>query len=174
MSARWANAAGCRHIVCADPVEERLTLACRGGATATIARPLADEVETLKAAMGGALPSIVIDTTGHAQVFTTALTMVRDRGRVVVLGDTGSPASQHLTPDVITRGLTVVGAHDGHVDDTWNDATIYPLFFELVGSGRFDLDGLNTHTFAPHDCQKAYAMVNERRGETMGVVFGWS
>ena len=47
-------------------------------------------------------------------------------------------------------------------------------FFELVGSNRFDLDALNTHTFAPRDCEKAYTMVNERRGETMGVVFGWS
>jgi 2-desacetyl-2-hydroxyethyl bacteriochlorophyllide A dehydrogenase len=174
MSVRWAKAMGCRHIGSADLVEGRLALARRGGATSTFSKPLGDSVDELKAAFGGALPMIVIDTTGHPQVFATALGVTRDRGRVVVLGDTGSPASQHLTPDVITRGLTIIGAHDGHVDDTWNDATIYPFFFELVGSGRFDLDALNTHTFAPHDCEKAYAMVNERRGETMGVVFGWS
>ena len=127
MSVRWAKAMGCRYIGSADLVEGRLALARRGGATSTFSKPLGDSLDELKAAFGGALPRIVIDTTGHPQVFATALGVTRDWGRVVVLGDTGSPASQHLTPDVITRGLTIVGAHDGHVDDTWNDATIYPF-----------------------------------------------
>jgi 2-desacetyl-2-hydroxyethyl bacteriochlorophyllide A dehydrogenase len=174
MSVRWARAVGCRYVGSADPVEGRLALAKKGGATALFAEPLDSSRDELKASFGGALPRVVIDTTGHAEVFATALQVTRKHGRVVILGDTGSPDSQHLTPDLVTRGLTIAGAHDGHVDDTWNDATIYPFFFELVGSGRFDLDALNTHTFAPHDCERAYALVNERRGETMGVVFGWS
>jgi hypothetical protein len=46
--------------------------------------------------------------------------------------------------------------------------------FELVRSGRFDLTGLNTHSFAPEDCEQADRIVNERRGETLGVLFNWS
>ena len=40
--------------------------------------------------------------------------MTADHGRLVLLGDTGTPELQHLTSDVIRRGLTIVGAHDRH------------------------------------------------------------
>ena len=45
-----------------------------------------------------------------AAVFPEALKMTADHGRLVLLGDTGTPELQHLTPDVIRRGLTIVGS----------------------------------------------------------------
>jgi len=93
---------------------------------------------------------------------------------VVILGDTGSPAEQRLTQDVITRGLTIVGAHDMHVDAQWNDATIISYFFDLVAAGRIPLAGLTSHTFTPDRCADAYALANARRGETMGILFDWT
>jgi threonine dehydrogenase-like Zn-dependent dehydrogenase len=75
---------------------------------------------------------------------------------------------------VITRGLTIVGAHDGHNSPEWNDATITPLFFALAATGRFPLDGLTSHTFPPEQCAEAYALANRDRTGTMGIVFDWS
>lgn len=177
MSVRWANAAGARVVVVLDTVAERLALARRGGATAVIAKPASEAAEALYAAVGAEGPDVVIDSTGNSEVFAAALALVRARGRVVILGDTGTPTSQHLTADVITRGITIVGAHDGHSMSTSNwdgDRSIHSLFFHLVATGRFDLEGLNTHTFHPKDCAAAYRLANERRSETLGIVFDWT
>lgn len=170
---RWMATAGARRVVVIDPVPMRLEVAKRGGATRVIGLPVAEAGEAVRAALDGRLPQIVVDTTGHAPVFAAALPLVADRGRFVILGDTGTPSEQRLTPDVIRRGLHIVGAHDSHDDARWNLKPITELFFSLVASGRFSLDGLNTHTFPAAECAEAYDLLTERRAETLGVRFIW-
>ncbi len=174
MAIRWARAAGVETIVVVDTVPGRLDLAARGGATHAIAGGVEACRAELQAACDGDLPRVVMDTTGNAAVFEAALALACDRGRVVVLGDTGDPSQQRLTSDVITRGLTVVGAHGTHEDGQWTGQRIYRLFFNLILSRRFDLSGLISHEFAPEACEQAYEMINARRDETMGLLFDWT
>ena len=173
MALRWSLAAGAGRVIVADMVPLRLELAKRGGATVTVAEPIETAAEKITAANGGALPDVVIDTTGNSNVFTSALRLVRTQGRMVLLGDTGSPDEQHLIPDVICRSLSIVGAHDGTEDAHWNKEIICALFFAFAGDGRFRMDGLNTHVFKPEQCAEAYATANTRRGETKGILFDW-
>jgi 2-desacetyl-2-hydroxyethyl bacteriochlorophyllide A dehydrogenase len=175
MSTRWARAAGAASIGVVDSVPNRMELARAGGATATIAVSVADakpEVEKAFAATGGR-PRVVIDSTGNPVVFAAALGLAADRGTVVVMGDTGQPALQTLTPDVVLRGLTIVGVHDGHNTAEWNNQTITRLFFQLATSGRFPLQGLISHRFGPEECAEAYETANRDRGATMGILFDW-
>jgi 2-desacetyl-2-hydroxyethyl bacteriochlorophyllide A dehydrogenase len=158
MSVRWAVAAGATRVVVVDTVPERLEVARQGGATEVVAAPV-DTVAEL------GRPRVVVDSTGNAAVFASALRLVADHGRVVLLGDTGSPAGQHLTSDVITRGVTVVGAHDKH-----GSSDLHETFFQLARAGRFDLTGLTTHVFAPKDFQAAY----DTAGKGLGIAFDWS
>ncbi|HEV8244846.1 MAG TPA: zinc-binding alcohol dehydrogenase, partial [Polyangiaceae bacterium] len=141
LSARWANAAGAQYLVVADPFAPRLPLATRGGASSVIDSPVGDAIERVRAACGGELPRVVLDSTGNAAVFVDALRCCKKFGRVVLLGDTGTPSQQRLTHDVIQKGLTIVGAHDGHETTEWTLRTISSLFFDLVQSKRFDLEG---------------------------------
>lgn len=173
MSVRWAHAAGAASIIVVDSAAERLGMGVAGGATAAVAKPIAEAKEDILAANGNALPRVVIDSTGNSAVFAAALGLADTGGRVVVLGDTGSPAGQRLTSDVINRGLMIVGAHDSVETAQWHNASITKYFLDLAASGRFSLDGLNTHFFAPEDCAKAYELANTERSKTMGIVFDW-
>jgi 2-desacetyl-2-hydroxyethyl bacteriochlorophyllide A dehydrogenase len=171
MSVRWAAAAGAMNVVAVDRVAGRLEVARKGGATAT-----STDIHDDGISASGDGPRVVVDSTGNAAVFAEALRLVADHGRVVVLGDTGSPASQHLTPDVITRGVTIVGAHDKHSiarHGREGDRRLHELFFQLVATGRFGLDGLTTHTFDPTDFQAAYDVATGR-GDGIGIAFDWS
>jgi 2-desacetyl-2-hydroxyethyl bacteriochlorophyllide A dehydrogenase len=170
MSVRWAFAAGVERIIVVDSIAQRLELAKKGGASLT----LTESLEKVKAMLNNELPGIVMDTTGNAKVFTPALSLVPRLGRLVILGDTGTPSQQCLTQDVIKQGITIVGAHDGHDDLQWNNRTITQLFFELVQSKRFSLTGLTSHLFPISDFLKAYETANTKRGETMGILFKWS
>lgn len=174
MTVRWAAAAGVGRLIVVDMVESRLALARRGGATDVIALPIEKAADAIRAANGGELPRVVVDTTGHPKVFAVALGLAAAFGRVVLLGDTGTPDQQHLTVDVVVRGLTIVGAHDGHEDAQWNAPKIYRLFFQLAQAGRFDMSGLNTHEFLPSQCEEAYKAANTVRGQTMGILFDWT
>ena len=174
MAVRWAHAGGAQPIIVVDPVEGRLELARGGGATHTLSLPIAGARDAVLAAGGGKLPRVVIDSTGNAQVFAAALGFAEDFGTVVILGDTGSPAHQFLTPDVIRRGLKITGVHDSHNNARWNEKTMTELFFALASDGRFSAKGLNSHRFKPEDCAEAYATANRERAKTMGIVFEWA
>jgi len=174
MSLRWAKASGAETVILVDPLAEREAVSLSGGAAAYIMAGLDSAEDAIKSAGGGEVPGIIIDSTGNATVFASALHLAPRHGRVVVLGDTGSPGKQVLTGDVIIKGLTIVGAHDGHQFPGWAEADIIRLFFELVTSGRFPLAGLNTHTFEPEACVDAYVTANRERAKTMGILFDWT
>jgi 2-desacetyl-2-hydroxyethyl bacteriochlorophyllide A dehydrogenase len=174
MSVRWARAAGVASILVVDTAAHRMPLAQAGGATALIAAPIGQAREAVLAAGQGKLPRVVIDSTGNAAVFAAALGLAANYGKVVIMGDTGAPAQQALTSDVITRGLSIVGAHDCHNTPEWNETTIVRLFFNLAASGRFPLEGLTSHVFKPEQCAEAYATANRDRATTMGLVFDWT
>lgn len=174
MALRWVRALGARHLVVIDSDQARLEHARNGGATATVAGAIDGVRDQILAACGGKAPRVVIDSTGNAAVFASALRLVANRGRVVILGDTGSPATQHLTSDVITRGLTITAAHDCHTDEQWHDASITDYVFDLATAGRFPLAGLVGRLRDPRDCQAVYDELQTRRTGTMGVAFDWT
>jgi 2-desacetyl-2-hydroxyethyl bacteriochlorophyllide A dehydrogenase len=174
MSLRWASAAGLTSIIVVDTAAHRMPLAKAGGATATITESIDTAREAILKAGGGELPRVVIDSTGNPVVFAAALGLAAKFGTVVVLGDTGQPARQTLTPDVVTRGIKIVGAHDGHATAEWTEAVITKMLFDLVVTKRFSLEGLTSHVFKPEQCAEAYETANRDRSTTMGILFDWS
>lgn len=170
---RWASACGVRHLVSIDPMGSRLEHAKRGGATATVCAGVADAVPAVIEACGGVRPRLVVDVTGHAQVFQHCLALPRDHGVLVLLGDSGTPSEQRLTRDVIRRGLQIVGAHGSHTEGQWTRSAIESLFFGLLLRGGFGVAGLITHVFPPDQYKAAYDLVTTRRQESMGILFDW-
>jgi 2-desacetyl-2-hydroxyethyl bacteriochlorophyllide A dehydrogenase len=172
MLLRWCAVAGARRVVVVDPLAERLTFARRGGATIVVDRPVHEAAAQIEKT--AEVSGIVADTTGNAAVFRSLLRIAPRYGRIVLLGDTGHPEDQRLTQDVVLKGLTVVGAHDGHEREGRTGAWVTSLFFDLLVARRFPVDDLITHRFAPADAPEAYALTTNRREETMGVLFDWS
>ncbi len=175
MSVRWALGAGVR-VVVVDPSARRLELAKAGGATDVVHATAEEAGDAILEACRGTRPRVVVDTTGRAQVLADLLPIPADHGKVVLVGDTGYPESQHLTSDVITRGVSVHGAHGGFTAAArdWDyDRSLHDLFFHLVSSGRFQVSGLNTHRYPPDRCKEAYGVLREK-DSAMGVVFDWT
>lgn len=170
MSIRWAKAAGVKKIVVIDPQEKRLVHAKNGGAHFCTSRSIHLVKDEIFDFFDKQEADIVIDTTGVASVFQEALILCKKFGKLIILGDTGSPASQQLSSEVIQKGIQIIGAHDCHVKT--NEP--YEIFFSMIQDGRFNLDGLNTHYFSIEEGEDAYNLVNTIRGETMGVVFKYT
>lgn len=174
MAVRWARSANVGLLAVSEMSRQRLAHAERGGATHLLCGDIAEQLDDVAALNGGAGPDIVVEATGSPAVFPSALAAAARFGKVILLGDTGFPDRQHLTSDVMTKGLTIQATHDSHDRDGWTQRKVDELFFASLITGRFDASGLITHEFSPRDCAAAYALAVERRGEAMGVLFQWS
>jgi 2-desacetyl-2-hydroxyethyl bacteriochlorophyllide A dehydrogenase len=176
---QYVRLMGASEIIAIDPATMRLEMAKSHGATMTLAMGANDAISEVQRLTNGG-PRIVYDVTGHYVVFPAALAMCADHGRVVLLGDTGTPELQHLTPDVIRRGLTIVGAHDRHAPPDpipgieWNAPQIFELFLKYISRGQMRVSDLVTHRFKPHQAAEAYAVLERQREKAMGVIFEWS
>lgn len=174
MALRWANAAGASEIAVMDVSKMRLDLASRGGATTILEGKLEDLHTNVAAASGGGGFDIVVDTTGNSSVFAEAQRAASRFGKIVILGDTGFPGEQRLTSEVMTKGLSIVAAHDHQDRDGWTQRRIDDLFFKLWGRGAFSLDGLITREFDPSECETVYDIASNKREAVMGLFFNWT
>ena len=174
MAVRWATTAGVGELTVVDLSALRLEHASRGGATRVMPGDVSEHFPGIASMADGKGPEIVVDATGHPPVFQHALAASARFGKVLLLGDTGFPAEQRLSSDVMTKGLTIQATHDSHERGGWSQRRVDRLFFDSVQNGTFDPSGLITHRFSPGDCDKAYALAIEARQETMGILFDWS
>jgi len=171
---------GARRVIAIDTAPVRLRMARQHGATHCIEASAAEARASVMEITGGRGADVVYEVTGNAAVLPAALGLVRTLGKLLLLGDTGTPSEQRLTPDVVTRGLRIIGAHDvnppavGTDHTPWGRVEMAELFFEYVARGELKLADLITHRYKPTDAPAAYQMLADRRSEAMGVLFDWS
>lgn len=174
MVVRWVALSAASEIVVMDRNEKRLAMTRQGGVTGTIAGALEDNIDPILAILGGHRPEVIFDCTGNPAVLANALRLVADHGKIIILGDAGFPAAQHLTADVVLRGISIIGAHDLHTSAKWEDEReLFRLFFRFLSRGRLSTAHLVTHRFDPGRAQQAYLLAEKRKGDTGGILFDW-
>lgn len=177
---QYARLLGARQIIGIDVAPRRLDMAQAHGATTVLNMGVEQAREEVLGLTGGAGADVVYDVTGAAPVFSQALQLLRRKGRMVLLGDTGAPEKQHLTKDVILNGLSIVAAHDMHGEfpesDSayWNNMRQGELFLNFLQRGEMRVQDLITHRYSPLDAPEAYRMLRQERATAMGVIFDWT
>jgi S-(hydroxymethyl)glutathione dehydrogenase / alcohol dehydrogenase len=128
-----ARIAGASEIVCVDPLEQRLELAARLGAT-RVAQP-----DGLKDMMGDALPDGVdyaFDAVGDPATTKTAFRWTRNGGLTMIVGLPAAGARLELDPtEFIRREKRLTGTIYGSEDP----AVALPILLDHVRAGRLDL-----------------------------------
>ena len=128
-----ARLAGAREIVCVDPLEERLELARRLGAT-RVTQP-----DGLRDLIKDSVPDGVdyaFDAVGDPATTTTAFRWTRNGGLCVIVGLPAAGARIELDPtEFIRREKRLTGTIYGSEDP----AVALPILLEQVRSGRLDL-----------------------------------
>lgn len=185
---QYVRLMGAQRIIAIDTAPTRLEMALRHGATHALNMPSAEALEPVRRITDGRLADVVYDVTGSADVFATALPLARWYGTVVLLGDTGTPAQQRLTGDVVRRGLKIVGAHVAHASaqptgneqdppvlalSPWHGRRMDELFLDYLSRGLMRFGDMITHRYKPQQAPEAYEMLNTQRDKAMVVVFEW-
>jgi 2-desacetyl-2-hydroxyethyl bacteriochlorophyllide A dehydrogenase len=176
---QYARLAGAREVIAIDTAAARLEMARQHGATQTLSIPAGEAVEAVKELTDGRGADIVYDVTGHPAVLPCALRLARRFGKVILLGDAGTPSEQRLTSDVVTRGLRIIGAHDANPPQVatdhlwWSHTNQARLFFTYVARKQMRVADLVTHRYHPEQARECYDGLVADRSAAMGVIFDW-
>ena len=173
---QYLRVMGLREVLAIDPIQSRLDRALEHGATAAFCGSAADAEDFVLEHTDGMLADVVYDVTGHYAVFPMALPLARRFGKVILQGDSPHPSKQHLTHDVLTRQLRVMGSHNQNLPPQyayWTGKRQAQLFLQYLQRKQMRVSDLITHRFAPSEAAEVYARLEEERGATVGVVFDW-
>jgi len=143
--------------------DEELELALALGADAVVNVEQADaEAETRRLAGGGL--DVVVETAGAVAAAELSTRLVREGGRVVMLGIAGHGQELTLPADRIAlRDLSVLGSV-GYTTAAW--ARMVGLLREQL----VDLDPIITHRFPLERFEEAFALMDDRRGVVGRIV----
>lgn len=179
------KAAGCR-VIGIDIDQEKLSLATSLGAD------VVSNYDGLSGRMKafspfGADAVIITAATRSSAPIEAAGRLVRDQGRVVVVGNVGMNVPRDIfyekEAEVLVSRSYGPGRYDRNYEERGIDYPIYvrwterrnmEAFLELVRQKRIDLDPLITHTFALDDAPEAYNLINTGKERYIGVLLQYS
>jgi 2-desacetyl-2-hydroxyethyl bacteriochlorophyllide A dehydrogenase len=148
LALQTSRAAGAREVWQADRRAERLVLAGRLGAAATVDVSREELVPALTRA--GFAPDVVLECSGSPEAFAVAIKAVRPGGRVGVLGYYSDELASIRPSDIMMRDLEVIGAVCP--TGTWDAAV------GLLAAGRVDTAPLISHVLPLERFEEAYAL----------------
>ena len=107
---------------------------------------------------------LVLETAGAVTAVELALGLVREGGRVVLLGISGKGKKLTLDADRIAlRDLRLIGSV-GYTSAVW------ARMVDLVSRGVVPVEGIVTHRFPASDFEHAFELLETRRGAVTKVV----
>lgn len=146
-----ASLAGCSQIVAVDLLDSKLKAAKNLGATDCVNASQSDALDTLKELMKEGF-DIAIEATGKSPVMQQALASVHKQGGIaVVLGNATFGEKLEIDPREFNAGKQLRGSWGG---DNIPDRD-FPLYFELVQSGRLKLESLADSSYQLGDINQA-------------------
>lgn len=178
--AQYLAVGGARKVVVIDPVDSRLALAAKHGATHSLRVDVKDAVEPIRDITDGRMLDVVFDVTGHPSTLAPSIQLLRRLGRLVLLGDTPIPTRQYLGPGVVSNSIAILGIHgyampERTTDFTpWTADTMSSLFFDYLMRGQMNVKDLVTHRYSPLQAPEVYSGLLRDRSAEVGVIFDWT
>jgi threonine 3-dehydrogenase len=155
------RAAGASRIIASDVNQTRLSLARTMGAHDAVTPQEAEAA--VRAATGSLGVDVVLEMSGVPSAIHQAFALVRDGGRVQMLGIPSKPMEVDFATEIIFKGLTVYGVVGRRMYDTWIQMT------QFLRSGQFDPTPVITHRIPLERFDEAIAAI--KSGSAGKVVF---
>jgi S-(hydroxymethyl)glutathione dehydrogenase/alcohol dehydrogenase len=160
-----AQVAGAARIIAVDPVPMKRASAQRFGATDVVDPDAGDAVDQVRSLTDGRGVDFAFEAVGSHALELQALQMTRRGGTTVFVGVPGFTGTLPLpSMQLIMEDRTVKGCYYGSARVTRD----FPLFIDLIESGRLDVGSMITKRFALDEVNAAFAAM--RAGEVVRSV----
>lgn len=163
MAAAVCRHAGARHVVVSDLNDERLALARRMGATATV-NPTVQKIEDIQVELGMTEGfDVGLEMSGSQPGLTSLIANMAHGGRIAILGLPANPPTIDMDK-IIFSMLTLKGVYGREIFETWYKMSVF------IQSG-LDLSSIITHRLPIDRFEEGFAAMAS--GEAVKVVLNW-
>jgi L-iditol 2-dehydrogenase len=134
-----------------EPVEFKRRTALDLGAAHAV-DPNDEDIEAIvRKLTGGKMADVVIEAVGEPETLAQTVSLVKDGGKIMLIGWTGNPMDPFDLTNTTFRELTVLG--------TLGFCRDFPISMKLLGSGKIDIQRIITHHFDLDHVQDALEML---------------
>jgi 2-desacetyl-2-hydroxyethyl bacteriochlorophyllide A dehydrogenase len=180
MALRLFASAGAYPLIGLDPVAHRREVAMGTAGVAVIDPNAGDLRASLRQTNHGQLPDIAVDATGVPDVVKTAMHVVADGGKVILVGSPrGIAGDVDFYWDLHGRSISLIGAHGSAVGVEPRDKFPFVLdramrlLVHLIETGRLVVDDLVAHPVHARELHRMYEGLLNRREEYLAVTLHW-
>ncbi len=177
---RLYAAAGAYPLIGIDPVGWRREVALRTAGVSVIDPTDGDLKVLLRGVNRGALPDIVVDATGAPNTVNTAMDVVADGGKVVMVGSPrGIAGNVDFYWNLHGRSIQLIGAHGSAIGIEPREKFPFTreralrLLAHFVESGKLKIDDLITHHVHANELKAMYDGLLNQRDQFLGVTAYW-
>ncbi|MFQ6015067.1 MAG: L-threonine 3-dehydrogenase [Anaerolineae bacterium] len=154
MAIAVARASGATAVYATEVNPYRLALAEKMGATLAFNPREVDAVEEIMKVTRGEGVDVLLEMSGHPAAIEQGFTLLKNGGRVAMLGLPSKPLEFDFANHVIFKGATVYGVTGRRIHETWYQMT------KLLTGGAVDLAPLVTHRFPLDQFEQAMAVIH--------------
>jgi threonine dehydrogenase-like Zn-dependent dehydrogenase len=149
---------GAREIIAIDPVESRLAVSPRTGASAVVCNKSDNPVAAVMDITRGELADIVIEVVGHEhQQMNLCIDLCRHDGKILSFGVPPETIDGIKWRQLFFKNITVYTSVN---PDFRRD---FPLAMRWIGEGRIDVSQIITHRYPLEKIQDAFELFRDRR-----------
>ncbi|MFH1022002.1 MAG: L-threonine 3-dehydrogenase [Planctomycetota bacterium] len=150
-----ARAAGASLVIAVDPNPMRLALAKKVGADVCLDPAKDNIVAEVKKLTHGEGPDVLLEMSGKAPAIRLGLSLVRNGGRVSLMGIPAEEVSLNLPELIIFKGITLFGINGRRMFDTWYQCE------RFLTQGKLNVDPIVTHEFKLEEFEKGFALIHQ-------------
>lgn len=165
-------------VIAADTLSARRTWAAQCGIEHLVATNGPDLAANLRSAAGQGGIDACIECTGVPALAQTCLEVVRDRGKVVLLGSPRGKAEIDIYNHIHRTGVSLIGAHERLID---NEPGVQPSRCSVaddmlvrIGTGALVVEPLLTRIAKPEELSDCYRMLDRDKEHALGVLIDWT
>lgn len=159
---KWVRIAGATDIIAVDIEDEKLRIARREGATATVNPKEGNPVEQVRKLSSGGV-DIGFEVIGKTESERNVVSSVKKGGQAVLVGMNWDPLPVHVVNDMQVPEVKIMSPQD-HLKSE------IPEVLRLIETGRFVFGDAVTHRFPLRSVNEAVGVLQNRVGNPGRVV----
>lgn len=176
---RFARKCGAAPVVAVDVCANRLNYLPDDPSVIGVNPKEGNPLDAIQERNHGRKADLVFEVTGNAELMETELSVLREKGRMLLLSSPKRKVTFDFQDFCAWPSLTIIGCHNfshpafPQADNPWTMERHVELFFDLVASGELDMERLISRRVDYEEAPRVYQDLLEDRSKDMGIIFNW-
>ena len=176
---RFLRLSGAFPVFACDVSDYRLSLLPDDPAIIRVNTMKEDIAKVIEKHNKGRKADCVIELTSNANLLQLEASLLREKGRLVIISSPKKPALFDFEDFCANRSISIIGCHNfshpiyGNTDYPWTNNRHCEQYMDMVRYGMLNVKPLISRLIDFRDAPEAYKALDANRGNEMGIILDW-